>query len=45
MIDNCYNIQGFVVNHSVGGGTGGGTGSGLGTSFRFEGEMNVDFQD
>merc|ERR1712228_330095 len=27
MVDNCDNVQGFVVNHSVGGGTGSGLGA------------------
>ena len=27
LVDNCDNVQGFVVNHSVGGGTGSGLGS------------------
>merc|ERR1712152_121452 len=27
LVDNCDNVQGFVVNHSVGGGTGSGMGS------------------
>merc|ERR1712156_1239816 len=27
LVDNCDNIQGFIVNHSVGGGTGSGMGS------------------
>merc|ERR550525_535966 len=27
LVDNCENIQGFIVNHSVGGGTGSGLGS------------------
>ena len=27
LVDNCSNVQGFVVNHSVGGGTGSGLGA------------------
>merc|ERR1711993_176273 len=27
LVDNCDNVQGFVVNHSVGGGTGSGLGA------------------
>ena len=27
MVDNCDNVQGFVINHSVGGGTGSGLGA------------------
>jgi len=27
MVDNCDNVQGFIINHSVGGGTGSGLGS------------------
>ena len=27
LVDNCYNVQGFVINHSVGGGTGSGLGA------------------
>ena len=27
LVDNCDNVQGFVINHSVGGGTGSGLGA------------------
>ena len=27
LVDNCDNVQGFIINHAVGGGTGSGLGA------------------